>query len=369
MFDTMRFTGLSHTNEAGQPASESRNKLGSIVSRALGMGLDPFSVDSLREAGFRAMEDLMQSDGMRALAPLPTNPDPTAVIDAAVVRVGMQRLQFVQDLYAAGLTYSLPDALAVPFLEHRTRGRSGTARRVMNPASRGETHVSPMSSDRLPIYLTMADSQFNIRELRMSARVGIPLDVSGIEDDTRAVNEALEDAAINGATTLDGQALQVLGYDAPGLLNAPNANTKSLSLADWTTTPNGTNVMLAITQMIAQLVADKKYGPYRLYVPTATGIAWNLDFKSNGNDSIMARLRQIENLQGIKSLDFLPSTKVAMIQMTSDVVDIIDGQRPTVIPFTSLDGFTLYNVIMAIQVPRFRSDYDGNSGIVIGTMS
>lgn len=368
MFDHMRFTGARAEDGFGGGVS---NKLGGVIQRAASMGLDPLSVAGLREAGFRAMNDLLASDGFRAAAPLPTHPESQVAIDGAVVRVGMERLQFVQDLLAEGLTYNLPDPLSVPFLEHRTRGRSGTARRVMNPSARGENHVSPMGADRLPIYLTMADNQLNIRELRMSIRVGIPLDTANIEDDVRAVNEAIEDAAINGATTLDGQTLQVGGYDAPGMLTAPNANTKSLSLADWKTTPNGTNVMTAITQMIAQLVADKKYGPYNLYIPTAVGIAWQNDFKANGNDSIMARLRQIEaggRPLRIRPLDLMPSTKVVLMQMTSDVVDIVDGQRPTVIPFTSLDGFTLYNVVMAAMVPRFRSDYDGNSGVVIGTM-
>jgi len=32
-----------------------------------------------------------------------------------------------------------------------------------------------------------------------------------------------------------------------------------------------------------------------------------------------------------------------------------------------LDGFQLHNVVMAIQIPRFRSDASGESGIVIGT--
>lgn len=368
-FDHMRFTGAKAEDGFGGGVG---SKLGGVIQRAAGMGLDPLSVTGLRAAGFRALNDLLASDSFRAAAPLPTNPEAQVAIDQAVVRVGMERLQFVQDLMAEGLTYNLPDPLSVPFLEHRTRGRSATARRVMNPASRGENHVAPMGFGRLPIYLTMADNQINIRELRMSLRVGIPLDTSNVEDDVRAVNEAIEDAAINGATTLDGQNLQVNGYTAPGLLTAPNANTKSLSLADWQTTPNGTNVMLAITQMIAQAVADKKYGPYNLYIPTATGIAWMQDFKANGNDSIMARLRQIEaggRPLRIRPLDLMPSTKVALVQMTADVVDVVDGQRPTIIPFTSLDGFTLFNVVMAAIVPRFRSDYDGNSGVVIGTMS
>jgi hypothetical protein len=59
--------------------------------------------------------------------------------------------------------------------------------------------------------------------------------------------------------------------------------------------------------------------------------------------------------------------KVALVQMTSDVIDMVVGQYPTVIPWTSLDGFTIHNLVMAILIPRVRSDYNGDSGIVIGT--
>lgn len=364
-FDSMRFTAAH--------AAKGESPLGGIVMRAAEQGLDPLSVIGLRTAGFRALDQFIDSDnaGFRAAAPLPERSQ--VVLDNAVIEVGMERLTFVQDLIDAGLTYNLPDPLSVPFLEHQTRSRSATARRVMNPSARGENNRALMGAGRLPIYLTMSDFELGIRELRMSRRIGLPLDTAGIKDNVRAVNEAIEDAAINGATTLDGQALQVDTYTAPGLINAPNANTASLSLADWVTAPNGTNIMLAVNGMITKLKDDKKYGPYNLYVPTTVGIGWNADFKTNGNDSILQRLRTMEiggsrPLQ-IKTLDMLPATKVALVQMTSDVVEIIDGQRPTVIPYTSLDGFTIYNVIMGIMVPRFRSDYDSNSGIVIGTLA
>jgi hypothetical protein len=362
-YNGMRFTAAGASGEGGF--------LGDIILRAAQEGVNPLSTEGMRTAGFRGLQSLIDSDfgEMRAAAPAPLPERAQIVLDNAVVQVGRERLQFVQDLLDAGLTYNLTDPLSVTFLEHYNRGRAATARRVMNPDVRGENSLALMSPARLPVYLTMANFELGIRELRMSQRIGLPLDTAGIQDNVRAVNESIEDAAINGATTLDGQALTVDTYTAPGLLNAPNANTKSLSLADWVTTPNGTNIMLAISQMIAQAVADKKYGPYRLYVPTAVGIGWQNDFKANGNDSIMTRLRQIENLQAIKTLDMLPSTKVALVQMTSDVVELVDGIRPTVIPFTSLNGFVFHNIVMACLIPRFRSDYDGNSGIVIGTLS
>jgi hypothetical protein len=63
----------------------------------------------------------------------------------------------------------------------------------------------------------------------------------------------------------------------------------------------------------------------------------------------------------------LPANTVVMFQATSDVIDLIIGQAPTIIPWTSPSGFTLYWMVMAIVIPRVRSDYNSASGIVIGT--
>jgi hypothetical protein len=115
-----------------------------------------------------------------------------------------------------------------------------------------------------------------------------------------------------------------------------------------------------------------------MYVGTQIGDALDADYNSlaSNTTTIRQRLLQIEGLQAIRTADLMPAgdgaspslgNKVAIVQMTSDVIDIVVGQPPTVIPWTSLDGFMIHNLIMAIMIPRVRSDYDGNSGIVIGT--
>jgi hypothetical protein len=58
--------------------------------------------------------------------------------------------------------------------------------------------------------------------------------------------------------------------------------------------------------------------------------------------------------------------QVAMVEMNSGVLDMITGQSPTVIPWTSNDGFTLFWMVLAIMIPRFKTDYEGTTGIVIG---
>lgn len=316
----------------------------------------------LQEALLRAASQAgeLSIPALRSLSPLSDKAQ--VLVDKAVVEVGLQRLVITADLMAAGLTYPLTDPLSVTQVEWETIGKTGGAQRTMSPSARGENQLPNQMLSRVPIYLTTDDFHLGIRTLKMSQRVGQPLDTTLVQQATRRVNEALEDATINGA------GFKVAGYEAYGLLNAPNANTHTISTA-WTSA-TGAEIHADVMAMIGKLQADLKYGPYNLYVGTAYGNALTFDYKANGDKSVIARLREIEAggrpLQ-IKVADQLPATTVVLLQMTSDVVEIINGQPPTVIPWTSLDGFTLYWLVMAIMVPRVRTDYDGNSGICIGS--
>ncbi len=358
----MRFMAGQRDGWAG------KNPLEGVIMRALEDG-GGWDIEAMRRPGFRALEKV-EMQGLRTLAPMQDKAQ--VVIDKAVVEVGLQRLTVVADIMAAGLTYTLTDPLSIAQLEWNAMSKVGAAQRTMNPSSRGENKIPIMTPNRLPIYLTTDDFQIDIRTLKTSQRIGTPLDTTLVKQCTRSVNEAIEDAMINGTTTLDGQDLQVAGYKAYGLLNAPGAETQALTAAAWSTAPVGSTVFTQTQAMIALLQANKKFGPYRMYVGTAVGNALDSDYNSTNNAqglTIKQRLLQISTLQDVKVADLLPATKVVLVQMTSDVVDIVVGQPPTVIPWTSLDGFTIHNLVMAIMIPRVRSDYNGDSGVAIGTLA
>lgn len=362
---------------AADPSWQSQSPLTNVVMKALAAS-GKWSVEAMREPGFRLMENV-EMDGLgafRALAPMQDKAQ--VLIDRAVIDVGLQRLTIAADIMAAGLTYPLSDPLSVIQLEWNTQSKIGAAQRTMRPDSRMESKKPIIAPTRLPIYLTTDGFEIDIRTLKVSQRVGTPLDTSIVKQCVRSVNEAVEDATINGATTLDGQPLQDAGYTAPGLLNAPNANLQSLTAAAWTTTPVAATIFSETMAMITKLQNDKKFGPYRMYVGTQIANVLDGDYTTSTSavTSIRQRLLQIDSLQAIKTADMLtngngaaPSigNKVILLQMTSDVVDMVTGQNPTVIPWTSLDGFTIYNLVMAILIPRVKTDAEANSGVCIGT--
>jgi hypothetical protein len=298
------------------------------------------------------------------------------IVDQAVVEVGLERLTLAADILAAGLTFPVTDPLSVMEVQWERISKSGFAQRTMAPNARGENQQQDRSIKRIPVYLTTDDFSINIRTLKASERIGTPMDTSLIKQATRRVNEYIEDAAINGA------GVQVGGNDTVpstcfGLLNAPNANTQALSV-DWTGTNTvGTTGQLMVDDVMAMISkeqADFKFGPYNLYIGTKAGNLIEGDFKSFGSDTIRQRIERIQaggRGINIRVADRMPNAstgvQAALVQMTDDVVDMIDGQAPTVIPWTSNDGFVLYWMVMAIMIPRFRDDYDGNSGVCVGS--
>jgi uncharacterized linocin/CFP29 family protein len=304
---------------------------------------------------------------LRSLTPLPA--EAQKEIDKAVVRVGRTRLVLVDDLISEGLVYNLTDPLSVMQLEWESTSETGGAQRTMSPSARGENQLPNRTPSRVPIFLTTDDFFLGIRTFRASQRVGQPLDTTLVEQATRRVNEAIEDQAFNGAS------LAVGGYSAPGVLGAPSVNSYVYNDSGqaWDNAgKTGEEILSDVLSMIDLAVGDKRYGPYNLYVPTLYGNKLNADFKANSAMTTLQRLEQISvggrNLQ-VRVADALPANKTVLVQMTSDVIDLINGQAPVTIPWTSPDGFTLYWLVMAIQVVRVRADYSSNSGIVVGFTS
>lgn len=299
----------------------------------------------------------------RAASPLPK--DAQELFDKAVVTVGRDRLVIVEDLLAEGLTYNLPNWLAVPTIYYERVGRAGHAQRTMVPKARGERQVQDRAGTTLPIYATWDDFSFGIRELLAAERVGSPLDTAMVEEATRNVNEAVEDQAINGA------GFSVNGNSIPGLLTAPNANTQAyVGNEAWDNSGHtGEEILTDVLNMIDGLQADGYYGPYNLYVPTTYGSKLNQDYKSATSGTIRERLEVLEaggRPIRIRVADQLPANRTALVQMTSNVLDVIVGQTPTNVSWEDGPGWERFFVVLACLIVRFKTDYDGGSGIILG---
>lgn len=304
---------------------------------------------------------------IRAASPLSENAQ--RVVDEAVLRVALERLVVADDVMAEGLVTNIDDPLSVLEYSWELEAEHGGAQRSMIPGARGQNSQTDKIMGSVPLYITSDEFSVGIRQLRAAARIGTPIDVSAVQQKTRRVNESIEDAFINGSGTV------VAGKEAYGLLNHPDRN--SFVYGDsgraWThASKTGEDIVDDVLGMLDKQDAANQFGPVNLYIPTLYGNVLNRDFKSATSGTILQRIQEIvyggRNLR-VRVADRLPVNKTVMVQMQSNTVDALKGQSPTVVPWVSADGFTLYWLVMAIIVPRVRSDYDGQCGVTVGFTS
>lgn len=318
------------------------------------------SVPSTARAGLLRVGSIAE---FKALAPLPKNTQ--ELIDTAIVRIGRQRLVIVEDLIAEGLTFPLPNWLSVPTITHHEAAEAGHAQRTMVPKARGERQIMDLDTFTVPVYATWDDFSFNIRELEAADRVGYPLDTTHVEQAVRNVNFAVEDAAINGGPTIGGNSVS-------GMLDTTNTFTYAGGEAWDVVGHTGEEILQDVIGGMKVLRADKFYGPYNLYVPTTYGEKLNEDFKANSDKTILQRLEELRaggrNLR-VREADLLPANRTLLVQMTSDVVDVVVGQTPTDLSWSPEPGFERFFLILACVVMRLKVNHDGNHSVAAGNLT
>lgn len=299
---------------------------------------------------------------MRGLAPLWK--DAQEQIDNAVVRIGREGLVIAEDRMEQ-FSVPLPNWLGVLELTSHKVGESRRANRGMVPGSMPDGGgLQDKTPYTVPVYVTWDEFRFNARELAAAERTGRPLETDEAEQATRNVNYAIEDAIING---LD---INVAGNASPGLLDTTNTQAYETNTAWDDGGKTGAEILTDVLAMRAVLAADKYYGPYTLYVPTAYGAAMQKPFdSSSGARTIQQYLEALmfgNRALRVRTADLLPANRTLLVQDTSNTVDVIVGQQPVAINPKPEREFHSHWLVYAVIVPRVKSDINGNFGIAAG---
>jgi hypothetical protein len=208
----------------------------------------------------------------------------------------------------------------------------------------------------LPLPIIHKNFNINIRHLYSSRRIGTPLDVTQAALCARIVSEAIETMLFAGTTVLGTNNL-IYGYTT-----ATYRATGSVS-APWSTA-TGTQIVTDTLAMIQAAVNNNMYGPYGMYVPSAVFTAMGGDFKAASDRTVLERVLAIPGISSIKQSKDLTASNVLLVQMSSDVVDLVDGMQPTTVEWEGEGGMVTNFKVMAIMIPRIKNDYVHQSGIV-----
>lgn len=316
------------------PQEQGIQTFGNVAQRLMSSG---FKVSSLRTC-----ETLRKDDWI--------------TLDNTLLEVARQRLRGVNDLMSRGLRFGLNNPLGTTRLEWEQVSNMSPAEVNMSGLTESELDRVLFSLVGMPIPIIHKDFFINIRALEASRNGGSPLDTTQVALSTRLVTEKIEDLLFNGGFDTGANGA-IYGYT-----NVPTRNTGSVT-ADWDGTATGEQILDDVLEMIALAQGDNMYGPYVLYVPSAWFVYLQEDFKTNSDKSVYSRLKEIPMIEDIMPTENL-TTSVVLVQMTRDVVDMVDGLQPTVIQWDSKGGMQLNFKVMAIMVPRIKADYSGQSGIV-----
>ena len=307
---------------------------GSIAARLLQSGFDPASLRT---------NDLLRRDEW-------------IQYDQAIIEVARERLIGVADLLNAGLRYDIPNGLGTTRLEWERMGDMDAANINMSGVTEGDRDRVVFDLEFMPLPIIHKDFSLNIRVLEASRTTGQPLDVTQAAIAARKVADKTEDLLFNGSYIIGTQG-SIYGYRT-----APDRNTGSVT-ADWAAA-TGANIITDVLAMIDLMITDNMFGPYTIYVPYDAHTNMSNDFKTESDKTIMQRVLEVPGIAAVRPSAFIPSGEVIMVMLVRDVVDMVVGMQPTPLEWSEMGGLVTKFKVMSIMVPRMKSTYSGQSGIV-----
>ena len=287
-------------------------------------------------------------------------------LDDVLLDVSRSRLGGIQDLLDKGLTYNLGNAMGTTVLEWHDVSDAMEASITMDGITRGRNDRPVFQHNYLPIPIIHVDYEINARVLAASRSLGNPLDTTSAERAARRVLEKLEDMLFTNSTYSFGAA------DSRGLntiysyVNHPDRNTVNLAV-NWDAAACTAALILADVQAMKQAsLTALHYGPWMLYIPPLYETVMDLDYQTGSvnGQTIRERIMKIDGIKGVKVIDRLPANNVLLVQMTSDVVRLVNGLPLQNVEWQEEGKFITKYKVLTIQVPQIRSDQNLKSGVV-----
>ena len=285
--------------------------------------------------------------------------DEWVAFDTALIEAATVRLRGVADLINQGLTMQIANSMGKTVLEYEKVSDMDPASVSLDGMVRTENDRVEFGLSSLPLPITHKDFFLNLRTLSASRTRGEALDTTQIRIAGRKIAEMQEQMLFIGSKTFGG--FPIYGYTTH-----PDRNTVSFGTnGAWSATAKtGANILDDVFTMIDLSNAARMYGPWVIYISRNSSTKIEDDFKANSDLSIRARVLEVDGIQSIRVADFLPDDNVLMVQMTRDVVTLVQGEPLQTVQWDIEGGFGINFKAFQIQVPLIRSDIDGRSGII-----
>jgi hypothetical protein len=288
-------------------------------------------------------------------------------LDGVVVRAALPRLRSVADVRGRGLQFTIPNGMAKTVLQFQ-------AQSSVTPATISMDGLADSAADRpiynlqnLPLPIIHKDFSFPARQIATTRGGLMPLDLSMAELAARRVAEGAEQLLLGVSPSYT-----YAGGTVYGFTNFPSRITYALHsplASSWIP-------RTLVEDILAMRYASQQhfhYGPWVMYTSLAWGQYLDNDLNAadanSSNITLRERLRQIAGIEDVVTLDYLNGYDIVLVQMTSDVVREVVGMDITTVQWETHGGMQLNFKVMCILTPNLRADFNGNTGIVHGTVA
>ncbi len=288
--------------------------------------------------------------------------DEWIALDELVLKIARPKLKFVNAMRAAGMTKSLTNGLGKTIFQSQSLGDIGDAIISMDGLRESEKDRPHFDITSVPLPIIHKDFEFSSREIATSRNTGEGLDTTGAEMATIKVAEETEKLALGlaGNYVYGGASIQGLTNFSGSLLKTITSPTVS----GWT----GSTLLTELLAMRKQAYDAHHYGPFAVFVSPAWDAYLDEDFKATSDKSLRTRLKEVTGISDIITLEYMENYDIAMLEMTSTVARMIIGMEPTTIQWEEKGGLLQCFKVMTIQIPQFRADQNGSTGIVYATV-
>lgn len=287
--------------------------------------------------------------------------DDWKLLDDAIVKAARERLRLVADLRGMGLTFSIPQGMGKTVLETETSGDVNDAVISMDGLRRSVDDRPEFELGMIPLPITHKDFQFSARNILASRNGGSPLDTTMAEMSARKVAEGIEMLTLGRAASYTYG-----GGTVYGLLNFTGTMAQVLTTPVGAGVGAGATFLTEVMQMRALSVAAFHYGPWMLYTAPAWDVYLDADFKANSDKTVRQRVKELNGVTDVRTLDFMQNFDVLLVQTTTDVIRIVIGMDITTLQWDTEGGMQKNFKVMAIIVPQLRCDFNSRTGIVLG---
>jgi hypothetical protein len=261
---------------------------------------------------------------------------------------------------------NIPNGYSKLSIQHTNGDYDADAIVSMDPGRRSERSKPVADKVSLPLPVVHSDNNWGSRELAVSRTGQMPLDLVGFRAAGRKIGEVIEGMFL-GTTASYAD----MGGTIYGLTNFPQRTTYTTMTAPTAGGYAPVNTIDQLLAMIQAALVNKFSGPFVLLHSRDWMLHLGKDYSAQyPGVTLRDRIRGIGPvISDMVMVPQLPAFTMILVQMTSDVIEGLNGMDVITVQWTTEGGMNIHFKTMCIKVPRLRYNYAGFAGLVHGTTS